>query len=322
MTLLKILLATALLALAAAAYVALRVTWKLTHPLGKPVDSRPEEYGVETYEEISFPSRERGITIKGWYLPAQAGGNEQRRQTLIFSHGYGQNRLEPHLPALSLASRLVASGCDVLMFDFRNSGESSPALTTIGLREQEDLLGAIDYVESTRPGQRIGLVGFSMGAATSLLVGGRDPRVEAIIADSPFYSLKEYLEENLPQWTGLPRFPFNGLILTLSPLMLGANPRHVRPFEAVKQAEKPILFIHGTGDRTVPSSNSELLYRHAGHPHSELWLVPGPGHVRTYPHDPEAYQQKVLSFLERVWGSSRLSPPRLVSHAKKPSPAE
>ncbi|USG66820.1 alpha/beta fold hydrolase [Brevibacillus ruminantium] len=319
MKLVSILIVMVVILLAAASFVALRVTWKLTHPRQKQIDSRPEDFSIHHYEKISFPSRESGITIRGWYLSAKANGFPDRKRTLIFSHGYGQNRLEPHLPALSLAARLVSCGYNILMFDFRNSGESSPALTTIGLREQDDLLGAIDYVEKNRPSERIGLIGFSMGAATSLLVGGRDQRVEAIAADSPFYSLQEYLEENLPQWTGLPRFPFNWLILTLSPLMLGANPRHVRPYEAVTGANKPIFFIHGTGDATVPSANSEWLYQLAAHEESELWLVPGAGHVRSYPLVPEEYARKMAAFFERIGESSKAAQDG--DYAKKPSPA-
>ncbi|WP_024983089.1 MULTISPECIES: alpha/beta fold hydrolase [Brevibacillus] len=320
MNIMMIAVVIAVAAIAAAAAVALRVTWKLTHPRRKPVESRPEEYSLQAYESVSFPSRESGITIRGWYIPAEGNGFEKSDRTLIFSHGYGQNRLEPHLPALSLAADLVSKGYNVLLFDFRNSGESSPALTTIGLREQQDLLGAIDFVKATRPEQKIGLVGFSMGAATSLMVGGLDERVETIIADSPFYSLQEYLEENLPQWTGLPRFPFNWLILTLSPLMLRANPRHVRPYEAVRQADKPILFIHGTKDATVPCSNSEQLYRLVTHEASRLWLVPGTGHVRSYPHDPEAYIDHVIDFLRHAWNSEAET--KSFAHAKKPSPID
>ncbi|MEJ8545905.1 alpha/beta hydrolase [Brevibacillus borstelensis] len=310
----------AVTAIAAAAAVALRVTWKLTHPRRKPVESRPEDVSLQAYESVSFPSRESGITIRGWFIPAEGNGFGKSERTLIFSHGYGQNRLEPHLPALSLAADMVSNGYNVLLFDFRNSGESSPALTTIGLREQQDLLGAIDYLKATRPEQKIGLIGFSMGAATSLMVGGMDERVETIIADSPFYSLQEYLEENLPQWTGLPRYPFNWLILTLSPLMLQANPRDVVPYEAVKQAGKPILFIHGTKDTTVPSSNSEQLYQLATHEASRLWLVPGTGHVRSYPHDPETYVSHVIDFLQRAWISGTET--KSFIHAKKPSPID
>jgi len=280
--------------------ISFQVTWKLTHPRRKPIDMEPKDFGLKHAEDVRFPSREAGISLAGWYFSAEKETGFSRGNTIIFSHGYSQNRQEPHLPALSLAAKLVREGYDVLMFDFRNAGESSDALTTIGLREQQDLLGAVDFVASSRPGHALGLIGFSMGSATSLLVGGVDQRIAAIVADSPFYSLQEYLEENLPQWTGLPRFPFNWFILTLTPVLMRANPRDVKPYDAVKQAEKPIFFIHGTADATVPAMNSERLHALAGDPGSRLWLVPGAGHVRSYAMHPEEYGQKVIAFLNEV----------------------
>lgn len=279
--------------------IAFHVTWKLTHPVRKAVNMVPADFGIAHTEDISFPSREGAITLSGWYFSAEQNGYAPRRSTLIFAHGYSQNRLEPHLPALSLAAKLLSSGYDVLMFDFRNAGDSSPSLTTIGLREQQDLLGAIDFAAATRPDHAIGLIGFSMGAATSLLVGGVDDRVSAIVADSPFYSLREYLQENLPQWTGLPRFPFNWLILTLCPILLGANPREVKPYLAVKKAKKPIFFIHGTGDSTIPSDNSERLRALATDKKASIWFVPHAGHVRSFALVPDEYAKRVIDFLEK-----------------------
>lgn len=288
-----------LLAVVAASAIALHVTWRLTHPVRKPIDMDPQDFGIEGAEAVVFPSREAGISLAGWYLSATQNGRTPNGRTVIFAHGYSQNRQEPHLPALALAAKLVHAGYDVFMFDFRNSGQSSPSLTTIGLREQQDLLGAIDFAEAKKPGQTIGLIGFSMGAATSLLVGGADPRIAAVVADSPFYSLREYLEENLPQWTGLPRFPFSWLILTLSPVLLRANPRHVKPYEIVSRAKKPIMFIHGTKDSTVPAENSKRLHALAQDEDSQIWLVPHAGHVRSFALLPDEYAERVIAFLEK-----------------------
>ncbi|UFJ43349.1 alpha/beta hydrolase [Brevibacillus humidisoli] len=280
--------------------IALTVGWRLTHPPRKPISMEPERFGMASYQTVLFPSQDHKILLSGWYISADDNGVKNNGCTLIFAHGYGQNRLEPHLPALSLASRLLAKGYDILMFDFRNAGLSEGEVTTVGLYEQRDLLGAIDYVSHHYPQQQIALIGFSMGAATSLLVAGVDHRVKAVVADSPFYSLWDYLQENLPHWTGLPHFPFNMIILTLIPLLLRANPRSVQPYRsAAGLAPRPVLLIHGTGDETVPFQDSCRLLETINHPCAEMWLVPGTGHVRSYAAYPEEYTERVLSFLER-----------------------
>lgn len=299
--LVAIVVLSALIVMVGLVAIAARVSWKLTHPPRKPINMDPQSFGINLYDEITFNSRDQAIKLSGWYFSAEANGYKSNGSTLILAHGYSQNRQEPHLPALSLANKLLIAGFDILMFDFRNAGLSQGKLTTIGLYEQNDLLGAIDYVSDVAPKRKIGLIGFSMGAATSLMVAERDHRVQAVVADSPFFSLREYLQENLPGWTGLPARPFNWLILTFSPIMLRADPQDVNPYLAVKGfSPKPILFIHGTGDDTVPHGNSERLFSLADGSRTELWLVPEAGHVRSYARHPEEYAQKVIDFFERA----------------------
>lgn len=276
------------------------VGWKFLHPPRKPIDKRPENYGIQSYQEVSFDSREESIKLRGWYMSAADNGYPSKKSTLIFAHGYTQNRLEPHLPALSLAAQLLQAGYDILMFDFRNAGESGGHRTTIGFFEQRDLLGAVDFVANLVPAHQIGLIGFSMGAATSLLVAGQDQRVKVVVADSSFSSLYAYLQEKLSDWTNLPKFPFNSIILTVIPLLSGANPRKVNPLEAIRQiTPRPVLLIHGTGDETIPHHHSQRLHQVAMNREAELWTIPGTGHVRSYAANPGQYAAKLLEFFDR-----------------------
>ncbi|WP_232696796.1 alpha/beta hydrolase [Brevibacillus daliensis] len=279
-------------------YIGLKVGMKLLHPPRKPLHQRPDDFGIRSYEEIMFPSKD-GLRISGWYMEAK---KEQGvvSSTIIFAHGYSQNRLEPHVPALALASDILRAGYDVLMFDFRNAGLSEGTISTIGLYEQRDLMGAVDYAKKLKPDHSIGLIGFSMGAATSLMVAGADPRVDAVVADSPFSSLPDYLRDNLPRWTRLPSFPFNWLILTLMPWFVREDPKKVKPIEALKRYGcKPVLLIHGTCDNTIPCVESEKLLEAAEHPEAELWKLEDADHVRCYSRDPEEYKKRVLKFFQK-----------------------
>lgn len=299
------LVALMLAAVFGAAAIALRVGWRLIHPPRKEVDMLPETFGIQQVEEIWFDSRQPVVRLSGWYIRSAANGAADNGHTVIMAHGYSQNRLEPHLPALELAARLVRAGFDVLMFDFRNAGRSGGHVTTVGYWEQSDLLGAVDFAVSHAPGRTVHLLGFSMGAVTSLLAAARDERVASVVADSPFSNLWDYLRENLPRWTGLPAVPFNAVILTLMPLWLGIHPRRVSPLDAVHRVvPRPLLLIHGTADETVPWEESRRLHEAAGHPNAELWLVPDAGHVRSYARRPEEYAERVISFFRRAAGPS------------------
>lgn len=288
-----------LLALAAIVMlgVSVYVGHKLTRPPRKPVDMQPGDFGLERFENVLFKSRDNETLLSGWFFSASENGYADSGMTLVMAHGYSQNRQEPHLPALALAAKLVAAGFTVLMFDFRNAGKSGGDVTTVGYFEKLDLLGAIDYAVKRSEEHLIGLIGFSMGAATSLLAAAEDKRIGAIVADSPFYSLREYLQENMPRWTNLPHIPFTWLILRMIPFMLKVDINRINPWQAIERImPRPILFIHGTEDETIPAENSRRLLEQADPERAELWLVPEAGHVKSFAAGPEAYSERIISF--------------------------
>ncbi|MBV9120423.1 MAG: alpha/beta fold hydrolase [Chloroflexi bacterium] len=267
------------------------VAWQLTHPARKAIDQQP----AVPYRDVEFNSVQDHLKLSGWFLDAHSS------QTVILVHGYRANRLQIDVPALDVAQRLVAEGYNTLMFDLRDSGRSEGNETTIGVFEQRDVEGAIDYVKSLGdPGRRLILLGYSMGAATALIVAGQDPRVDAVITDSPFADLYPYLQGNLPVWSHLPAFPFTPLILAIEPALTGADPHKSDPIDWVGRTRAPILFIHGLADKSIPYQNSQQLRSAAINPSDMLWLVPGADHVKSYKTDPQGYWDRVLPFLAVV----------------------
>ncbi|HEY8395102.1 MAG TPA: alpha/beta fold hydrolase [Thermaerobacter sp.] len=315
---------------AAVVGISWRVGIGLIHPEREPVTGDPSSRGL-AFEAVTFTSRD-GLSLKGWFLPAVAGGGSggtsgrsgvgqpaagrgatgegqapagagPASRTVIFAHGYGKNRLQDDVPGLDVAAALVRAGYNVLMFDFRNSGESGGERTTVGQEEVRDLAGAVDWVRRTHgSGQRIGLLGWSMGAVTSILAAGGPVRVDAVVADAPFSDLSTYLDENLAHWTGLPEFPFNWTIRVLLPPLVGLHVDRVRPVEAVARfGDTPLLLIHGTEDEVIGDHHSLRLFEaaRAAGVEADLWLVPGAGHVKGYATAPDAYLQRVLAFFDR-----------------------
>lgn len=267
------------------------VGWNLTHPVREQVGINPSAYNMD-YEEVSFTSRSDGINLEGWLIRA-----EENNKTVIFAHGYSKNRLNDDVPILAIARQLVQSGCNVLMFDFRNAGLSGGNMTSVGQYEVRDLLGAVDYIVSKPDlNQEIVLYGFSMGAATSLLAGAREPAVAAVIADSPFADLKPYLTSNLSVWTGLPAIPFNQAFLIVVPLITGLQPEQVSPVSEISNFnDRPVLLIHGEADQDIPIKNSEELREK--YPQARLVRVPGAAHVKSYETWGDRYMEEVLDFL-------------------------
>lgn len=271
--------------------ISVYVGWSLTHPARKPVTTTPASVHLN-YESIQFMSRTRDVQLKGWFLPSST---EQKDRTLIFADGYAQNRLQKELPALSLAKSLINDGYNVVMFDFRDCGESGGTETTVGQLEKQDLLGAMDWVKQHHP-SKVGLIGFSMGATTSLLAAADDPSIVGVIADSPFNNLLPYLKDNMSVWSHLPKIPFTTLILDILPPLTGMHPEEVNALSAVDRIyPRPVLFIHSQTDKDIPYMNSESLWeKHKDR--FQFWETTGVGHVGSYAKFKAMYTAKVESF--------------------------
>lgn len=262
----------------------------MTHPENKPIDQFPTDHGM-AYEDISFLSRDNKTNLSGWVIEP-----ENPKMTIILGHGYKGNRFEDHISFFDLAKDLLARDYRIIMFDFRYAGESEGKMSTVGVKEQLDMLGAIDYISQQYQSEPIGLLGMSMGAATSLLAAAKAEEVVAVVADSPFSDLENYLKANLSVWSDLPDFPFTSVIMMLMPFITDLNPKEASPISVLDEiAPRPVLFIHNRGDGAIPYTESELMVEQ--HPDDfSLWITEGEGHVKSYSQNKEEYIKRVDGF--------------------------
>lgn len=263
----------------------------------KRVDVRPlpSSLGCE-YEEVAFPSRVDGLRLRGWFLPARPA---EAARSVILLHGHERHRADPTIGILDLAAMLVDRGYNVLAFDMRGHGESAGDFKSFGFFETRDLLGAVDYLERRGgAGQWIGVVGFSMGAATAILAAADEPRIRAVVADSCFADFRELLEEALPRYSGLPS-PLTPAILLMSRLLLGVDVEALRPERQVgRLSPRPLLVIHGEADDTVPLAHARRLA--AACPAASLWVVAAANHSRAFKAQPEEYLRRIEETFARA----------------------
>lgn len=281
--------------------VSVYVGWSLSHPERRPLEGSPADFGL-AYESVEFPATD-GVPLSGWFLPAEEG-----TRTIIFAHGFRANRLQSSVPALGLARSLIENGFNVLMFDFRNSGESGGHVTTLGYHEMKDIHGAVAWLKGERAerAERVGLIGFSMGAVTSILAAAGEPAIEAVVADSGFSDLRSYLKANMPIWTDLPDVPFTWTIMALLPPLIDLDVDAVSPISVIPDLTQPVLIIHADRDDVIPVGEGEALAA-AGHPErTELWVAPSEKHLGAREADPEAYDERILRFFEGALGEAAL----------------
>jgi uncharacterized protein len=270
----------------------------LTLPSRLPFERSPDEYGL-AFEAVTFPSRVDSITLDGWLLPV-AGST---RRPVVMVHGKGSDRqreVDGH--ALEIARALVQDGHPVLMFDLRGSGLSGGDRFTLGAKEVRDVGGAVDFLESRGlAAQGVDLLGYSMGAATSMLVAASEPKVSAVAEDSGYADLGGVLEDQVPKVSGLPSFFTPGVILAAR-VLVGVDAYSIRPIDGMQALAArgvPLLVIHGEADGTVPVSHGRRLVTAYG-PKAESYFVPGAEHVGSYAANPSAYLARLTAFLDRI----------------------
>ncbi len=264
------------------------------HPPRANWADHPARWGLE-FAEVEFLSRD-GVRLRGWFFDASGVPGAGPRLAVVICHGHGGDK-SPHL---NLVRGFREAGIPLLLFDFRNHADSDGALTSIGYYERYDVLGAVDWLAARGYG-RIGLYGFSMGAATALAAAPLSPHIACVVADSPFAHLR-------PVLTGVVQRRLR--VRVLDRLMAETIWRLVEhrlrcrlsdadPLCAVRQfGERPLLLIHGTRDEFIPAWQARALLAAASGP-AELWLVDGAEHTAIDRQRPSEYRARVMEFFAR-----------------------
>ena len=173
--------------------------------------------------------------LRGWLMEG-----EDTKATLIFGHGLFRSRRE----GLERGSALNKRGFSVLLFDFRNHGESDGRSTSLGYLERLDVLGAYDFLKEKRERQRFVLLGVSMGAVAVIHAASDFQQdLEAIIADSPFQSLNETVDHHT-RMLAVPSFPFADIFVWNFTRITQYAPEDLNTIEALRRLDEvPVLLI-------------------------------------------------------------------------------
>ena len=237
-----------------------------------------------TYEDVSFPSAAGdGVQLSGWWVP-----NPNSHRALILVHGRYANRMQ----MLPLAKSLWEQGYNLLLFDLRGHGKSTYVESTYGIKEEWDVIGAAQFAR--RQGfapESIGVIGWSLGGASTLMAMGSSTDFAAAMTDSAYANSDPLLARN-------PLRP--GLALAMK-LFRGVDLSKVRPVDSIRELhDRSIMLIQGAADTAVPPAQEKLLQAAGGGNVKQVWIVPGAGHVQAYSQHPSEYIQKVATFFEEA----------------------
>jgi len=242
-----------------------------------------------SWEDVKVTSAD-GVVLDGWlFTPRHPNG-----AAVIALHGVGDTRRG----LMAHADFLVRAGHTVLTPDCRGHGTSGGGVISYGVRESGDVHRWADLL-MRRPGiTRLYGLGQSMGASILLESLPREPQFRALVADCPFATFEEIARDRLDQRGAVGSavsWPVVHFGFLYARLRYGLNLRDASAAAALRTSRVPVLLIHGTLDTNIPPRHSREL--HALNPAmTELWEVPGAGHVASLATAPLEYQRRVLAW--------------------------
>jgi len=242
----------------------------------------PNNYGLK-YENVTFTTSDK-IKIKAWLI-----GSEKAKGTVIVGHGYPFNKGN-----ILSTTKFLYPDYNLLLYDHRYFGESDGFITTVGIKEVEDVKAAVNFVHKKFGKEKpIALYGFSLSASAMLM---SKTEVNAIIADSPYSDLDTMIN-HIYRIFGPLKFPFVKFTGLLSLIFFRTHPKSVSPALSIKNTSIPIMVIHGKEDTQIPIDNAYLIK--ASNPNIELWIVPNADHGEAHALFKKEYEIRINSFLEK-----------------------
>jgi pimeloyl-ACP methyl ester carboxylesterase len=149
---------------------------------------------------------------------AQSSTNTAAGCAIVILNSGIIHRVGPNRIFVRLARRLAAGGHLVVRFDLSGIGDSEPREDGLAPLDAAlaDIREVLDSLESTRQVRRVILVGLCSGADQSVIYGGQDERVKAVVSIDP----------SLPRTTGYYVRHYRRRLFRLQSWLSFASARH------------------------------------------------------------------------------------------------
>lgn len=252
----------------------------------------PSQIGMP-FDAFSFTASDHYSPLSAWFIPA-----ESPRATIIYLHGVGDNKMG----GLLLAKLFHTHHYNVLLYDSRAHGQSSGRHCTYGFHEKYDVEKAIDALNVFNDQKKyvigpIGVFGTSMGAAIALQAAAIDFRINAVVAEASFATLRQITVDYQKRLLRLPWHFLRNIAMKKSESIGQFKHRKVSPIEAVHRIHVPVFFIHGKNDSFIKHEYSEELFAAANEP-KELWLIEDAHHSDVHAVGGKAYEDRIIWFFD------------------------
>ena len=262
------------------------VGWGLAHAVPAIVGTAPADLDARS---ISFPSNSESV-VHGWLCPVV-----NSHGAVLLLPGVRANRLS----MVDRARFLRRAGFTTLLIDLQATGESPGDHITFGWEERHDVLAAVQFLRSTTPETKIGIIGSSLGGAATLLAAP-PLQVDAVVLEAVYPTIERATRHRLRKYAGPLHAILTPMLLwQLSP-RLGVSASDLRPLEHVRALRCPLFVISGSADQNTTAEDARELFAAAAEP-KQLWIVEGAGHVDLHRFARAEYEERVHSFFANAF---------------------
>jgi len=246
---------------------------------------RPERIIFKTPAEYQLPFEDvyvkvnddngKNERIHAWWIPAENPGDRY----LLYLHGSALN-----IGAnITHARRFHQLGFSVFLISYRGYGKSDGTFPTEA-QVYADAQAAWTYLIEQKgiDPKAIFIYGHSLGGAVAIQLAIDNPAAGGLIVEAAFTSIAD-MARQIPKYR-------------IFPLELIVHERF-DSIEKVSRLQPPVLYIHGTEDKLVPSEMSSELYKRTASS-KQLKFIPGGGHNNSASVGGDEYLQAVKNFID------------------------
>jgi pimeloyl-ACP methyl ester carboxylesterase len=274
------------------------IAYSAVHQNRQPVPKNPGDYGMK-FENAEFNSAD-GVKLKGWLIPGELN------KVIVMTHVAGLTKYGSsasyknptkmynwEIEFLKTAQHLHQAGYWVLLFDFRNHGESGPdpnkGMASIGLKEYQDVVAALKYIGSRDElkDANIGFASFCMGANSTIIAMSKNPeafkKVKCLFLVQPI-SMEVFLRTYLGTFITLRGARLFMPMVKRFVVLMGAMPlEQMSPKDYAKDILVPAIYVQARNDPWTELSDIKSFYANTpDKPREFVWIENTKHRYETY----------------------------------------
>ena len=230
--------------------------------------------------------------LETWWIPAPSSPHG----TVLLFPGNAGSKAKQLLAPAQVFHQLHY---DALLVDFRGMGGSSGNATTLGAREAQDVVLAVQQVQRLKLQRPLILYGVSMGSVAILrAIAHQQVRVDAIILELPFARMLDAVRSRV-RAIGLPAFPTAELLVFWGSVQHGFNGFAHNPVVDARQVQCPTLLLHGKRDPWTTVAEINQIFQNLRGMKQQV-IFPKAGHHLLVTADKKLWEQSIAEFLRKI----------------------